>query len=374
MTVSADLATNSLVVMASRETIERIKSVVTQLDIPEVSRLAEARVIPLVSGTASKLADTLRAMFVEGSPARQGPRSLVIVGDDRSNALIVRAGEQQFAQIKSMADALQQQGDKSLATVRVLKLGSIPAARLVQSLKTTFAPVAQQLTEPLSIEVDRSSNSLVIASSERLFEQIKSVAKELDGATGAAEGAAKPGVTPALGRSVFIIDVEHNSPEAVKKMLEDMGVTRQQSADMPGIVSEPVVIVQLASRRALAVIAEPRDAETVVSLVRSLDAAPAFAEQRVAMVRLKLGNAQQVALAVEKMLKPAATDAKSPAAVALVEQVRRLNVRRPGRGPGGRDARSRHPHPPRAGAADQLGDHHLLAAERGRPHGRRRDA
>lgn len=332
VTVSADIATNSLVVMANRETIERIRTVVTQLDVPEVSRLAEARIISLKGGVASKLAETLRQMFTDPGAGRDrtGPRSVMIVGDDRAGALIVRAEEQEFARISAMAEALQQQGDKSLATVRVLKLTAMPATRLVTSLKTTFAPVAQQLNEPLSIEVDRSNNALVIASSERLFEQISSVARELDGAPAAGPDGVKPGVTPGLGRSVFIIDVENNSPDAVRKMLEDMGVTRPQTGDTPGVVSEPVTIITLATRRALAITADPRDAETIVSLVRSLDAAPAFAEQHTVIVRLKLGNAQQVATALERMLKPAAADAKTPAAAALVEQVRRLSVRRPG--------------------------------------------
>jgi type II secretion system protein D len=337
VTISADVSTNSLVVMASRETVERIKAVVEQLDVPEVSRLENARLIPLASGQASKLAETLRQMFTDAPAAgpgrdRQGPRSVVIIGDDRSSSLIVRADERQFAQIKSMAEALQQQGDKSMATVRVLKLGNVPAARVLTGLRTAFAPVAQQLGEPLSIEVDRSSNALVVASSERVFEQIKGVAQELDGVPAAAgNDGARPGVAPGgLGRSVFIIDVEHGSPADVKKMLEEMGVTRPQNGDVPGVVSEAVTIVPLASRRALAIVADPRDAETIVSLVRSLDAAPALADQQVAMVRLKTGNALQVATALNAMLQPGERDAHSPAAAGLAEQLRRLSVRRDG--------------------------------------------
>lgn len=333
--VSADPLTNSLVVMAAREQVERIKTLVEQLDVPEFSRLPAARIIPLRIGPASVLAGTLRQMFTETQPGQQGrtgPRSVVIVGEDRSNSLIIRADDSQFAQIKSMADALQQEGDRSKVTVRVLRLANVPAARIAQSLKATFDPVAKQGGESMSIEVDKTTNSLVVASSEKVYEQLKLVAQELDGAVGGAsvKPATGPNAVNGLGRSVLIIDVENNSAEAVKKMLEEMGVTRPPQGDTPGVVFEPVQIISLTSRRAIAVIADVRDAETIVALVRSLDAVPAFAEQRVAMVRLKIGNAEQVARAIDSMLKPAAKDAKTPAALSLVEQVRRLNVRRSG--------------------------------------------
>jgi type II secretory pathway component GspD/PulD (secretin) len=181
----------------------------------------------------------------------------------------------------------------------------------------------------MSIEIDRANNALVVASSEKLFGQIKSVAQELDGSA-AAQAPSKDGVTPALNRSVFIIDVEHNSPEEVKKLLEQMGITKPQAGDSPGVVGEPVIIVSLASRRALAIVADPRDGESVVALVRSLDAAPLFADQRVSMVRLKTGNATEVVAALDSMLKADPKDGRTSGAAALVEQVRRLNVRRPG--------------------------------------------
>lgn len=336
VSVSAEPLTNSLVVSGAKEQIDRIRALVAQLDVPEFSRLPAAQIIPLRIGPASVIANTLRQMFTDQGVgtgasvnARSGPRSVMIVGEDKANALIVRADESQFAQIKAMADSIQQEGDKSRVQVRVLRMVNIPAARIAASLKTTFAPVAQQAGEPMTIEIDRANNALVVASSEKVFGQIKLVAQELDGSA-AAQTPSKDGVTPALNRSVFIIDVEHNSPEEVKKLLEQMGITKPQTGDSPGIVGEPVMIVPLTSRRALAIVADPRDGESVVALVRSLDAAPLFADQRVSMIRLKTGNATEVVAALDSMLKPDPKDGRTPAAAALVEQVRRLSVRRTG--------------------------------------------
>src|SRR5690606_1743269 len=114
--------------------------------------------------------------------------------------------ERDAAQIAALAEALQQQGDIAQATVRIIPLKNVPAARLQRTLATTFAQAARQQNEVLSIEVDRTSNALVVASSRRLFDEIEQVARELDGAVPAPAGA--PGAAAAgPGQSVFIIDV-----------------------------------------------------------------------------------------------------------------------------------------------------------------------
>jgi type II secretion system protein D len=168
----------------------------------------------------------------------------------------------------------------------------------------------------------------VIASSGRLFDEIEKVVKELDGMIPEAQDGAVRVGPAGLGQSVFIIDVQNNSPEDVRRQLEQLGLTRPQSEDRPGVVSEPVTIVPLASRRALAVIASPQDGEAVVALVRALDAEPANAEQRISIVGLRLASAGAVVNTLRGMLNPADQAAQTGPARAIAEQVRRLSVAR----------------------------------------------
>lgn len=327
-TVSAESQTNSLVVFAGRKDLIRIKSMVEQIDVPDFIKYAEAHVLPLKTGKASQIAQSVRELFVGqrvSGPQSGGPRATVIVGDDTSNSLIIRAEERDFAQIKTLAEVLQQQGAISQATVRVLAVKNIPAGRLVKTLESTFAQAAKQQNEVLSIEVDRTSNSLVVAASKRIFDQIEEVVKELDG-----------GVTPKpdqvvgpqglLGQSVTIIDIANNSPADIQKQLETLGVTRPQPGDRPGVVSEPVTIVPLSSRRAIAVVAGPQDGESLRALVKALDADPLNAEQKVAIVGLKMASATGVVKTLNEMLKPEPQASQTGAAKALAEQVRRLAV------------------------------------------------
>lgn len=330
--VSAEPQTNTLVIFAARRDLDRIRGIITQLDVPDFDKFPEARVIPLQSGKASQLAAAVREMFTRSTPGGRSDarRSVVIAGDDASNALLVRAEDREFAQIKALVETLQQQGDATRATVRVLPLRSVPAARLQRTLMTTFQPSAQQLGEPLAVEVDRTANALVIASSERLYEEIRRVVEELDAAVPGAEADPHGAPVNGLGQSVFIIDVQNNSPEDVRRLLEQMGLTRPAPADRPGVVSEPVTIVPLLTRRALAVVAGPRDGEAVTALVRAIDAAPASAEQHMQVVPLKMAAADALVRTLEQMITPGAGEGQTAPARAIAEQVRRLNLARGG--------------------------------------------
>src|SRR5690606_38381151 len=145
-------------------------------DVPDFAELPEARGIPIERGLPTQLAAALRETYADLETTRgAGPRAVVIVGDDRSGTLIVRAQESEFARISALADTLQQEADKSLARVCVLRLNAVPAAYVATTLQTTFAPAAQQRGEPLAIAVDRLNNSLVISSSETLYREIGQV-------------------------------------------------------------------------------------------------------------------------------------------------------------------------------------------------------
>jgi type II secretion system protein D len=327
--VSAEVQTNSLVVFAGRRDLERIQALVKQIDVPDFNRFPPAHVIPMQSGKASALAQSLRDLYQTQQGRAGGSRAVLIVGDDSTNALIVRAEEQDYAQIKAMADTLQQEGDKARASVRVLALKSVPAVRLQKTINATFTPAAKQWGEVLAVEVDRTSNALVIASSQRLYDEIEKVVRELDAILPAgADGVVRaPGV---LGQSVFIIDVQNNSPAQVREQLEQLGLTKPPPDDRQGVVSEPITIVPLLSRRALAVVAGASDGESVVALVRALDAEPANAEQQVAVVPLKLATAAALVDTLKAMFNPADQASQTSPAKAIAEQVRRLNLTRTG--------------------------------------------
>ncbi len=332
--VSAEAQTNTLVVFAVQRDLERIQDVVKQLDQPGFANLPEPRLIPITGGgRPSLIAQTLRELFTNQrgnqTTSATGPRAVVIAGLDDSAAILVRAEEAQFAQIKALADTLQQQGKVNQLSPSVVKLTNVPAARLRQTLIATFTPIAQKLGETVAIEIDRGSNALVIASSERLQGEIRKVIAELDQPVNGQGDKSDAGPTR-LGQSVFIVDVTNNTPDAVRKVLIEMGLDKPQAADRPGVVTEPVTVTALSSRRALAILASPGDSAAVIDLIKAIDATPLEPDQQMAVVGLKLASAQTVVTTLNAMLAPEKQNAGAGPAQALAEQIRRLSMVRNG--------------------------------------------
>ncbi|MCC5787000.1 MAG: hypothetical protein JJU33_09900 [Phycisphaerales bacterium] len=315
--VSAEAQSNALIVFASRPDLERIERIVERLDVPDVLQLPEPRIIRVRSGRPTRIAESVRSMFASRVDAGGGTRSVQVIGDDDAGVILVRADETQFAQIESLVESLGAMSGESGALPRVLAVGEGSAARMRDTVARSFGPIAQRRGEIFAIEVDRASNSLVVSSSEDIFEQVRAVVRELGGIGG---GGGAP------GRGVLIIDIEHNEPAEIRRLLEQMGVTREPAAGQAGLVTEPVAIIPMTSRRALAVVADTRDAETVADLVRAMDAEPAGADQFVEVVPLKLAEASAVVQTLRRMLNPEDQTTGAAPARSLVEQIRRLSI------------------------------------------------
>jgi type II secretion system protein D len=330
--VSAEVQSNSLIVFGGRQDIDRIKSIVKQLDVAEYKELPAPRVIPLKTGKPSLVAASIRELYLnrQGAEARaKGPRAVLIIGDDSSDCLIIRADDEQFAAISGIAKTLEDQAVASRPEPRVIKLANVPAGRVRDTIQKTFAPMAQQMGETLAVELDRTSNALIIAASPRLLDEINKVIAELDVPPPAANTTdANPSAR--LGQSFLVVDVVNNEPAEIAKQLEAMGLTRPAPADRPGMVSEPITIVPMTTRRALAIMTSPGDGKVIEELVKSLDALPANAEQTVEIVPLKVGTAQSISTTLRALMNPTDQQAQTGPAKALVEQIRRLNITRTG--------------------------------------------
>lgn len=330
--VSAEVQSNSLIVFGGRQDIDRIKSIVKQLDVAEYKELPPPRVIPLKTGKPSVVAASIRELYLnrQGAEARaKGPRAVLIIGDDLSDCLIIRADDEQFAAISAIAKTLEDQAVASRPEPRVIKLANVPAGRVRDTIQKTFAPMAQQMGETLAVELDRTSNALIIAASPRLLTEINKVIAELDVPPPAAS-ATDANPSARLGQSFLVVDVVNNEPAEIAKQLEAMGLTKPTPADRPGMVSEPITIVPMTTRRALAIMTSPGDGKVIEELVKSLDALPANAEQTVEIVPLKVGTAQSISTTLRALMNPTDQQAQTGPAKALVEQIRRLNITRTG--------------------------------------------
>lgn len=332
--VSAEVETNSLIVFANVQDLERIETIAQALDGEGAGRLPEARVIALTSGRASRIAQAVQRIFIDPL-GRSGPRTPVVFGDDASSMIVFRGSDADFTQVKALVQTLETESASADVRVRTLVVKGIPATRMRDTLLNSFRVRAQQLNEGVGIEVDRDSNALVIAASERLFQEMKEVVETLQGELAGIEGQVD-GLDPTgpmgLGQAIRIITLESHAPDQMVTLANRLGLTRPTQADRPGVVGEPITIVALPSRNAVAVVASAADADRVEQLVRAIDEGGVKEAQSVSLVWLKTASAEDVARVVRDMLTPRAEDGQSSMAQALAEQVRR---RKMGSGEGG---------------------------------------
>lgn len=318
---AAEPLTNSIIVSASRRNLEKIQAIVESLDVADYAKLPPARLIPLNEAKAADVAATLTNMYADersGAGARRsGRKSVAIHADTASNTVIVRAEEEEFSQIEALARAIEQTSRKEGVTVRVLALATASAPRVAEAIRTTFAATARTMDEPLAIEVDTVANSLIVASSARLYTQIEEVVAELDR------------LGPGGGQQIFVVPVENVSPEEMKRILESLDLDKQRQGAF-GILGEPLKVSVLPGRRALAVVGNPADRERILSIIAALDAVPDFAQAQVRLVELRQAEAGAVASIMREMLRPGEQHAGTPLAEAIQEQVRRLSLRRSG--------------------------------------------
>jgi len=316
---SAEPMTNSVVVSAGRQNIRKIERIVAQLDVADFARLPAPRLIPVRTSDPEQLAASLRELYERTARRDRSERGLRIVGDKASNTIIVRAEEDEFIQINALADALQQQTDEQGLGVHVIHLEDAPAGRVAAAIRQAYSQQAEQAGQSLSIDVDAAGNNLIIACSRGVLENIRATVAELDR------------LTPAAGQSIFIIELEHVSPEAAREVIRTIGLDQPQPDDsVAKLVTEPIRVTTLTGRNALVIVANPADEETIVALLKSIDAEPDLAESVVRVVALTKADVGAVERVLREMFTPGDQQANTPLARAVQEQVRRLSVRRDG--------------------------------------------
>ena len=326
--VSAEAETNSLIVFANVQDLERIETIAMALDGEGAGQLPEARVIALNSGRATRIAQAVQRIFIDPL-GRRGPRTPVVFGDDASNMIVFRGSEADFTQVRALVQTLENESSSADVRVRTLVVQGIPAVRMRDTLLRAFSVRAQQLGEGLGIEVDRDSNALVIASSERLYEEMQDVVRTLQGqlaGDASDEVGLEPGDPVGLGQAIRIVALERHTPVQMVQIANQLGLTRPTPADRPGVVSEPISIVSLPARGAVAVVAGVADADRVEQLISAIDQGGILEAQSISMVRLETASATEVARVVREMLTPRAEQGQSVSAVALAEQVRRRRM------------------------------------------------
>ncbi len=323
VTIAVDPASNSLVLVGPPRQTDRLAALIAELERQLPVEPVGVHIIELAPGMDARgLAEVARgAASMMGRAGPTNPGGLTgpvnVFADPGQTAVVVLANNADFEVVGKLIGAMSKVGAGTGATPTVVRLKHVAAGRLRQTLSSAFSPIANQGNEAFAIEADGVSNALVIACSPRLLKLMTPVIEELDRA---------PDREAMPGQAVTIVELKHNAPWDVWSQLEQLGVMREQDAERPGLVSSPVSVAVLSSKRALAITATPADAKVVQGLIEKLDAEPVEGEQQVAIIGLRQAPAAQMATTLRQLLNPYNQASQTSLAWSIAEHLRRLSL------------------------------------------------
>ena len=105
VTIVASERTNSMVVKGERVTVERVRQLISQLDVP-ANRSGSTKVIRLAHSDAVEMAEILRNTIVDDENSKSNKVKISIQPDEALNALVIRADPSAMLEIMDVIDSL----------------------------------------------------------------------------------------------------------------------------------------------------------------------------------------------------------------------------------------------------------------------------
>lgn len=217
--IAADERANALIIAATKENIERIKQLVSELD-KDFAPPVMARVFRLQYADAAQVADILNQLFEQtpggqrgfggffwwagrqqptGAARLAGLRRNVVEADVRTNSVIVTATEDNMREFERLIRELDQPAALT-NLVRIYKIQNVNATELASTINSilaqqrrptgffffVFAAMQRQFQGPLrnlqdiSVTADAKTNSLIVTAPPYAFDVIEQLIEQLD--------------------------------------------------------------------------------------------------------------------------------------------------------------------------------------------------
>lgn len=191
--VTASPGTNSLMIYASEQELTDFKPLIDVMSQEGAGLRAPQRIV-LKYANPSQAADVLTQVFTEHAPGRGGRGSEqrmvpLILADEQSKSLIVRAEAADFEGIKKMAAEMDVEGaEAGPGGVRIISVAKgmdvVDTATKIEKLINDGEKARQSRDKNykprnVSIESDLRTNSLIVAGAAGQFEEVELIVRKL---------------------------------------------------------------------------------------------------------------------------------------------------------------------------------------------------
>ena len=249
---------NALLIIGSPSTVERTVEVVKAMDV-RTEGVQPIKVFRLERASAEAAENVLEDLYDSGDspPDLESltPRA-IIIADESSNSLIVRAAQQIIDEIGALIAEIDRVPD---ATVTVHPLSEVDASTMAQIIEQVFAddsPLGDFYPQPLTVPLVRP-NSLLIIGTPSSVQRVIEVAKSMDQP---AEGAQK----------IKVFRLKRASAEEAENVLEDLYDADDNAPDVESLLPRAVIIAD-ASSNSLVVRASERILLEIGELIEQID-------------------------------------------------------------------------------------------------------
>ncbi|MBI5765428.1 MAG: hypothetical protein HZA51_18115 [Planctomycetes bacterium] len=216
---------NAVIVVGKREGVDDTIAKIKELDVERKEGTVDVPTrIALKNGNASDIAGTLNRVFNDPNRTDKSKgatyKAPVIVAEDATNSIIVRATAGDFGQIKGMIESLDLElKEDGTGAVRILP---VPAGRGVEELARLIEAqlndaennkkllVKDYKPSMVKIGADTRANALLVSGSKAKYEEAQRLVNEL------------VAMAPTGGTTRRVINLKSMSPQQVKQLLEQI--------------------------------------------------------------------------------------------------------------------------------------------------------
>ena len=297
--VTAEIKTNSLVVMGSSRNVALAGELIKTLDIEPVSRVAEVGVVPLSNADAGRLVSVIdKIMKADRKAVAADPYS--ISADPRTNAIVISGSTARIRIVSNLCEKLDATAAISLLGVRVVTLKNADAAVVATNLGKMFdarrkraATGGQKLglAEEVVIAPDTRSNMMLVMANEENFALITKMCKTLDDAP------------PALAGKIHLIELKNTDATRLAATLNQLFTARVKQTSRTVGDQDKVVIVGDLRSNMLIVSASDANRKLIVEMAAKMDALPPSPATTIRMKVLVHGDAARLAPLLERLFK-----------------------------------------------------------------------
>jgi len=182
--------TNTLIITDTASNLDRLMGIINEIDVPGDE---EVEIFALTYAEADSLSRILSELF-SGKAQKKGPEAInfMIISDQRTNSLIVRARPDQMADIRDLINALDRKQIRSREGIHIYQLENAVAEDLAAVLMEipgkggdTAAKEGEKVEAPViskdvQISADKATNSLVIIAEPEEYEVLEKIIRRLD--------------------------------------------------------------------------------------------------------------------------------------------------------------------------------------------------